>query len=118
MSQLSDFLQKLNQNPNSIHFQEVITFIDENYNFTPTAFQNGNTFNEVNQNNGSCKVFSFALLNQLTTAQTLALFGDYYFKDVLENTNGTDHQNIRNFMNYGWEGMEFKGEALVGKHSL
>ncbi len=115
MNNIINFIEKVNQNPSGISFQEVINLIDENYNFTPTAFQNGNTFNDVNQNNGSCKVFSFAMLNQLTKEQTLTLFGDYYFKDVLENPNGTDHQNIRNFMIYGWEGIEFKGEALVVK---
>jgi hypothetical protein len=42
----------------------------------------------------------------------LACFGSYYRKDVLENPNGTDHQNIRNFMNRGWEGISFEKEAL------
>lgn len=115
MNTIKTTIENIIANPKSITFQEVISIIDENYDFTPTAFQNGKTFNEVNQNNGSCKLFSFALLNQLSKEQTLTLFGDYYFKDVLENPNGTDHQNIRNFMIYGWEGIEFKGVALVEK---
>ena len=108
-------LEKLNQNPAEIQFNEVIAFIDENYEFTPTKFTNGNTVNEENQNNGSCKIFSFAKLNQLSPAQTLALFGDFYRIDVLQNPNGTDHQNIRNFMEFGWDGIQFSGEALTKK---
>jgi hypothetical protein len=34
---------------------------------------------------------------------------------VLENLEGDDHQNIRNFMKYGWEGIQFKNEALQEK---
>jgi len=49
----------------------------------------------------------------LDAQQTLACFGDYYRVDVLQNPEGVDHQNIRNFMTYGWDGVAFKGEALV-----
>ena len=99
----------------TIQFNDVITFIDENYDFTPTKFTNGNTVNEENQNNGSCKVFSFAKLNNLSKEETLALFGAFYREDVLENPEGSDHQNIRNFMEFGWEGIQFEGEALHKK---
>jgi hypothetical protein len=37
-------------------------------------------------------------MQELTPEATLACFGSYYFEDVLGNPNGTDHQNIRNFM--------------------
>lgn len=47
-------LETLRSNPNSIDFSAVIAFIDEHYVFTPTAFKNAHTFNEENQNNGSC----------------------------------------------------------------
>lgn len=67
------------------------------------------------ENLGSCKVFSFAVKQQLTKEETLACFGQYYFIDVLENPNGTDHQNIRNFMNTGFEGLVFEDETLVEK---
>jgi hypothetical protein len=33
----------------------------------------------------------------------------------LKNPAGTDHQNIRNFMKTGWNGIQFEGEALVSK---
>jgi len=31
---------------------------------------------------------------------------------VLGNPQGTDHQNIRNFMKIGWIGIAFEGDAL------
>ena len=108
-------ITQLDQSPDSINFPDVISHIDAHYQFTPTAFQNGDTHNAANQNNGSCKVFSFAKLRQLSKEQTLLLFGDYYRKDVLQNPEGTDHQNIRNFIKFGWEGIKFEGEALTEK---
>jgi len=108
-------LEQLKNSPETIDFKEVIAFIDAHYGFTPTKFTNGNTVNEADQNNGSCKVFSFAKLNDLTKDETLALFGDFYRSDVLGNSEGEDHQNIRNFMNFGWDGVAFEGEALKEK---
>lgn len=105
-------LEQLKNSPETIDFKDVIAFIDENYDFTPTKFTNGNTINDANQNNGSCKVFSFAKLNQLSKDDTLSLFGDFYRTDVLQNLEGTDHQNIRNFIEFGWDGVSFEGEAL------
>ena len=108
-------VEKIQHSPASITFSEVIAHIDAHYNFTPTRFTNGTAVNEVGQNNGSCKIFSFAKLHGLTQDQTLALFGDYYRLDVLGNPSGTDHQNIRNFILLGWEGILFEGEALKEK---
>ncbi|MEH0153174.1 HopJ type III effector protein [Limibacter armeniacum] len=108
-------IEKIKTAPQTISFQEVIAYIDEHFAFTPTKFTNGETVNEVNQNNGSCKIFYFAKLRQLSPEQTLQLFGDYYRVDVLQNPEGTDHQNIRNFMQSGWEGIAFEGEALSAK---
>lgn len=104
--------EQLGKSAEEIQFNEVISFVDEHYDFTPTKFTNGNTVNEENQNNGSCKVFSLAKLNDLSKEDTLALFGAFYREDVLQNPEGTDHQNIRNFIEYGWDGISFEGEAL------
>ena len=101
--------------PERINFTAVIEYIDEHYNFIPTQFTNGETINEPNKNNGSCKVFSFAKLNDLSKDETLALFGKYYRDDVLKNPEGTDHQNIRNFMKFGWDGISIDGNALSRK---
>lgn len=108
----SEFINKVEENPTSISFAETIAEIDSNYTFTPTAFKNGNQFNNAGENNGSCKIFAFAKLNHLEKDETLSLFGSYYFDDVLKNPEGNDHQNIRNFMSFGWEGILFEGEAL------
>jgi hypothetical protein len=107
--QLKNFLQRLSESPDSITFNDTIAVIDALYSFTPTAFKNAALVNETGKNNGSCKIFSFALLHQLSPQQTLHCFGDYYRKDVLMNPEGTDHQNIRNFMQTGWDGIEFDG---------
>ncbi|MEY8759450.1 HopJ type III effector protein [Chryseobacterium tongliaoense] len=108
-------LEQLENSPETIQFKEVIAYIDEHYDFIPTKFKNGNTVNEADQNNGSCKVFSFAKLSNLTKEQVLNLFGEFYREDVLKNPEGTDHQNIRNFMEFGWNGISFEGEALKNK---
>ena len=110
-----NLLQAIIDHPQSITFPEVIEYIDARYDFTPTQFSNGIIVNEAGQNNGSCKIFSFAKLNLLTAEQTLALFGDYYRLDVLGNPDGTDHQNIRSFMLKGWEGIHFDDDALKAK---
>ncbi|SEW32976.1 HopJ type III effector protein [Chryseobacterium wanjuense] len=107
--------EQLEKSAEEIQFKEVIAFIDEHYDFTPTKFTNGNTVNEADQNNGSCKVFSFAKLNDLSKEETLSLFGAFYREDVLQNPEGKDHQNIRNFMNFGWDGISFEGKALTRK---
>ena len=104
--------EQLEKSAGDIQFKDVIAFIHEHYDFTPTKFTNGNTVNEANENNGSCKVFSFAKLNDLSNEETLALFGAFYREEVLKNPEGSDHQNIRNFMEFGWEGISFEGEAL------
>lgn len=107
--------EQLEKSAEEIQFNDVIAFIDAHYDFTPTKFTNGNTVNEAGQNNGSCKVFSFAKLNDLPKEDTLALFGAFYREDVLKNPEGMDHQNIRNFIEYGWDGVSFEGNALRRK---
>ncbi|MEJ5104762.1 HopJ type III effector protein [Chryseobacterium sp. MYb328] len=108
-------LEQLKHFPETVQFSDVIAYIDANYHFTPTAFKNGNTRNEEDQNNGSCKIFGFASYHGLTKEETLPLFGDFYREDVLKNPHGTDHQNIRNFMEFGWEGLIFEGNPLREK---
>ncbi|RTY81935.1 type III effector [Flavobacterium sp. ZB4P23] len=112
---LESFLDKLKQTPEMITFAETIATIEDNYDFTPTAFENGLQHNAAGENSGSCKLFAFAEIQSLSEAATLACFGTYYYEDVLQNPNGTDHQNIRNFIKTGWDGIAFYGSALVSK---
>ncbi len=90
--------------------------IDEHYLFTPTAFENGKgvdtVINPAGTNSGSCKIFAFARLHGLTQQQTLQLFGDYYHIDVLKNPDDSSHANIRNFMKYGWEGIQMPDNPI------
>ena len=114
MNSLKDFLNKI-KNSESVSFPETIAHIDENYTFTPTTFKNGNQINNAGENNGSCKIFAFAQLQQFTKEETLGLFGDFY-QDVVNTPDATDHQNIRNFMIFGWDGIQFESAALKPIH--
>ena len=112
---LALFLEKINAN-HPVRFDETIAIIHENYEYQPAEFHNGLKdellVNKAGTNEGSCKIFAFAQLNQLTQEQTLNLFGDYYQLDVLNNPQGIDHQNIRHFFHFGWAGISFKSPAL------
>lgn len=112
---LAAFLATLNKNPESIAFADTMAVIDAEYEFTPASFINGETRNEAGQNSGSCKLFAFAKLNGLSKEQTLACFGAYYRDDVLKHPEGSDHQNIRNFIKFGWEGVKFDNMPLKAR---
>ena len=111
-TRLAEFFQLLNTSPETLEFSHTLSFINAVYVYTPTAFKNGAFYNRAGENEGSCKIFSFALLNKLDQAQTLACFGTFYREDVVKNPTGDDHQNIRNFMVTGWAGIEFENAAL------
>ncbi|OQP50284.1 HopJ type III effector protein [Niastella yeongjuensis] len=110
--QFTTLLKKLKEN--SVTFKEVIEFIETYYQHQPTAFKNGENYNEATQNQGSAKVFAFAQLNNLSKEDTLSLFAEHY-QSVLNTPTGTDHQNIRQFMVHGWPGIVFEGQALTAK---
>lgn len=109
---LNDFLTKVKAGE-QVDFNDTIACILKNYVYSPTAFKNGNTENAAGQNEGSCKIFAFAKLHDLTQEQTLSLFGDYYRIDVLQHPDATDHQNIRQFIQHGWSEIKFENEALT-----
>lgn len=113
---LPKFIEKVTQGE-AISFNETLIVITESYHYQPTEFSNGVgdeiLINPAGTNEGSCKIFAFANLHQLDEQQTLSLFGDYYRVDVLQNPTGTNHQNIRNFIRFGWNGIHFKGTVLT-----
>ena len=109
-----NFINKLKTNPTTIAFAETMQIIEDNYNFIPTAFTNGEIKNKAGENSGSCKLFAFAILQQLTKEETLFCFGEHY-KNVLEDVHGTSHQNIRNFMKTSFDGLSFENEVLAPK---
>lgn len=112
---LNTLLQQLQTAPETVEFAEVIAVIGDHYHYTPTRFTNGNAVSEAGTNEGSCKIFAFARLQGLTEAQALACFGKFYRDDVLKHPQGTDHANIRNFMQTGWAGVQFAGQPLQAR---
>ena len=113
---LESLLKQINDSPDTVEFDQVMTCIAQHYNYTPSRFYNGTgedkVVNEAGNNEGSCKIFAFAQLNGLDETQTLHCFGKYYREDVLAHPDGTDHANIRSFMKSGWPGISFETQAL------
>jgi RIO-like serine/threonine protein kinase len=101
-------------NSNRAVFSDVLHFIDQAYNGHAVAFSNGSQHNTANSNQGSAKVLYFAQLNKLSKADTLSLFAEHY-QAVLQNPAGQDHLNIRQFIKYGFAGLQFSGHALTCK---
>jgi hypothetical protein len=99
---------------NKLAFSDVIKFIETYYQHQPTAFKNGDVYNQSTQNQGSAKVLAFAQINDLNKEDTLDLFAEHY-QSVLNHPDGTDHQNIRQFMLHGWSGVVFDGQVLLIK---
>lgn len=101
----------------AVSFHETIAAIDGQYRYTPCRFSNGlgddRLVNAAGTNEGSCKIFWFARLSGLNEAQTLALFGDFYRRDVLEHPDGANHANIRRFLRDGWAGISYDGVPLA-----
>lgn len=113
---IGTLLEQLKESPEQLQFAEVISSIEAAYEYTPQTFYNGldgdRLTNEAGTNEGSCKVFAFAQLQNLDAQQTLNCFAEHYRK-VIATPAETDHANIRHFMRYGWEGIELTGEALI-----
>ncbi|CAG22305.1 HopJ type III effector protein [Photobacterium profundum] len=112
-------IHRLKTSPESIAFEKVIETINKHYDFSPAAFTNGlgneTLTNAIGTNEGSCRIFSFAKTHELSEAETLACFGNYYRIDVLQNPDNVDHMNIRNFMKYGWMSINFSTDPLMTK---
>lgn len=112
----NSLIELLKSTPEQVTFKDTMSTIDQEYDFTETKFVNGSQINEAGTNNGSCKIFAFAMLHELSQKETLSLFGDYYRKDVLENPLANDHQNIRQFIEHGWNSVKFESIALTPKN--
>jgi hypothetical protein len=119
MNTLHSLINSINHAPETTKFNDVIHIIEEHYNYSPTLFRNGADedciINQAKENEGSCKIFSFAQLHQLTKTQTLHCFGHYYRDEVLNHPNESNHANIRTFMKYGWDQIHFDAIALTPK---
>lgn len=96
------------------NFSDVLAEIDRYYTHTPTAFKNGDQYNAATENQGSARVLYYAQLQQLSKEDTLRLFAEHY-QHVLDNPEANNHQNIRQFMQHGWEAVQFEGAVLQAK---
>ena len=114
---IAAFIERLEKD-DSLTFEETLHVIDTHYTHTPTTFSNGVGRDAINnagdQNQGSCKLFAFAMLHRLNEQQTLAAFGQHY-RHVLEDPEGNDHTNIRHFMRFGWDGIHLGSNPLSEK---
>jgi hypothetical protein len=78
----------------SHQFAATLAFINEWFEFTPTAFRNGTVANSAEQNQGSCRVLALALMQNLSGEQALKCFGEHY-RDVLATPGRDNHHNLR-----------------------
>ena len=88
-------------------FEDTIEMIDKWYESQLLQFKNGDIVNQPGENEGSAKLLSYAALSNLDKETTLKLWGQYY-REVMADPEGDSHQNIRNFMKYGWDGVPFE----------
>jgi len=101
------------RNNDTVLFSDTMEIINNNYIYHESEFSNGvdnKVINKAGENEGSCKTFAFAKLHNFSQQQTLELFGEHY-RGVLLDPDGISHQNIRQFIKYGWEAVEFQREA-------
>lgn len=101
---VTEFLQAIKQPEH--RFADTLAFIDANYQYTACAFENAGLHNAAGSNQGSCKIFGLALLENLSTHDALLAFGEHY-RHVLATPDGSDHANIRQLLKHGLESVHF-----------
>ena len=110
-----EFIERLKTEPTTLDFEDTISTIEEHFTYVPVTFQNSELTNNGGENEGSCKIFAFGQIMQLSQQETLNCFGRFYREDVIKKPEGNDHANIRQFMKSGWDGIKFSVPALVKK---
>ena len=121
MNKLDALLKQIHENPETVEFEDVINVIVSTYQYTAVRFTNGPVdgpvteyiINNAGENEGSCKIFSFAQKHALDKAETLNCFGRYYRDDVLNHPDNNNHANIRTFIKYGWDHIRFDKQTLT-----
>jgi hypothetical protein len=109
---LPDFLAAIETDTHQ--FSSTLAFINQWFDFTPSAFRNGNVSNNADQNQGSCRVLSMALMLGLSTAQALKCFGEHY-RDVLATPGVDNHHNLRRLQAEGLVDIHFDHPPLQRK---
>lgn len=96
-------------------FDNIIAFIDENFEFIDCVM----TINQINsfvgQNVKSKKIYATAILLEVDITEALTWFGKYY-RDVCNTPNQDNHANIRNVIRVGIENVYFSIEGLPLKY--
>lgn len=114
--EIEEFISRLSEG--GVKFEETLRLIGRHYDYRPTGFRNGLgeavLDNPAGTNEGSCKVFAFGMINNLVDEAVLEAFGEHY-REVLADREGAGHQNIRNFMAFGYGGVEFDDMPLRPK---
>lgn len=106
------FLQALESDQHL--FAATLAFVEQWFDFSPSAFMNGTVANRADQNQGSCKVFALSQLLHLTQEQTLRCFGEHY-RDVLATPATDNHHNLRRVLREGLSGITFEQFPLRRK---
>ncbi len=106
-SECEVFNANVEMDADALTFEEVMEVIDTHFETGLIEFKNGDILNKQGENEGSAKVLSYAALSNFDKETTLKLWGQYY-REVLADPDGDSHQNIRNFMKYGWDGTYLK----------
>ena len=115
MNSLQQLLEAVYERPESLIFSQVLGVIATEFDVSPSAFTNGGIHNSAEQNQGSCQILGFAHQAGLSQAHTLKLFAEHY-RAVLADPTGTNHANIRQFIERGWRGVSF-AQAPLAKRS-
>ena len=97
------FNANVEMDADDLKFEDVMALIDTHYESGLIEFKNGDIVNKQGENEGSAKLLSYAALSEMDKDTTLKLWGQYY-REVVNDPDGDSHQNIRNFMKYGWDG--------------
>lgn len=93
-------------------FADTLAFVEQHYDYQPSAFRNGSVSNAADQNQGSCKVLAMALDLGLSDEQALQCFAEHY-QAVLADPQGSAHANIRALMAHGLAGVSFERQPLI-----
>lgn len=93
-------------------FADTLAFIDQHYQYRPSAFRNGPVDNSAEQNQGSCKILSMAQDLGLSQEQTLQCFAEHY-RSVLAEPDGVGHANIRALIEHDLSNVRFTHPPLI-----
>lgn len=97
-------------------FADTLAFVSTWYDFTPTAFSNGDVHNNSQENQGSAKVIALATELGLSRQQLLYCFGEHY-REVLATPHGNNHFNLRRLQRDGHTNVCFDKFPLKRKKS-